>query len=408
MAEEGRTGAQAALDLLANPEKFLSVMQLGLTFTGLALGWAGEETLQEYLYTNFQIVVPAAWRGVLSAACFGVAFLIVSYLHIVFGEVVPKNLAIDKADRIAILLAPPISFFARLTRPFVNIIERSAAALSRALGLRGDSHGASHTPEELKFIIAAARKQGYLDQFEEDALQRLLELRDFAARQIMTPRNAMVAAPVEAPLDDLLRIFHENKYSRIPIYERSPEHVIGIVYAKDLLDVWQQRRINRDKNLPSPRFELRRLLRKGPVVPETKPLTQLIDTFRHSRSHMALVVDEFGSVTGLLTLEDVLEQVFGEIEDEHDVKLPPLPVDWEELELEGTTSIRDLETRYLIEVPANAGFETLAGFMLFRLGAIPEVGDTVVEGQLRFEVSAMDRNRIVLVKVEKVQPVAEN
>jgi CBS domain containing-hemolysin-like protein len=123
---------------------------------------------------------------------------------------------------------------------------------------------------------------------------------------------------------------------------------------------------------------------------------------------MALVVDEFGSVTGLLTLEDVLEQVFGEIEDEHDVKLPPLPVDWEELELEGTTSIRDLETRYLIEVPANAGFETLAGFMLFRLGAIPEVGDTVVEGQLRFEVSAMDRNRIVLVKVEKVQPVAEN
>ncbi|MFN7921730.1 MAG: hemolysin family protein [Bryobacteraceae bacterium] len=408
MADEGNSGAKAALDLLANPEKFLSVMQLGLTCAGLGLGWAGEETLKEFLFHILHFQVPEPWHGVLAGICFAVAFVIVSYLHIVFGEVVPKNLAIEKADRIAVLLAPPILFFAHVAGPFVNVIERSAAAISRVLGLRGDSHAAGHSAEELKFIISAAHKHAQLESFEEGSLLRILELRDLATREIMTPRNSVVSAPADSSLDDLLRLFHENKYSRLPIYERGKEHLVGIVYAKDLLDVWQQRRYSRENRLPSPRFELKRLLRQPPVVPETKPVTQLIDMFRHSGSHMAFVVDEFGSVTGVVTLEDSLEQVFGEIEDEHDVKLPPLPLDWDELDLEGSTTIRDLEKHYLIELPTNAGFETLAGFILFRLGVIPKTGDRVVEGMLAFEVAEMDRNRIVRVRVVRAEPVAEN
>ncbi len=402
LAGEGQAGAQAALNLLANPERLLSVVQLGLTFAGLGLGIAGEQSVERLLDSLFEGKIAESMLTWVHAATATVAFLIDSYTHVVISEVVPKNLALDSADRLAVLVAPALLVFYRAAGPFVSVIERSAAWVTHKLGLKGGAEGNSHSVEELKFMVSASRRHGLIDQFEEDAVQRLLDLRDLSAREIMVPRNSFAAANVEAGLDDLLEIFHDAKYSRIPVYERSPDNVIGIVYAKDLLDVWQRRRITKERRKPAPVFDLRRLLRTPPVVPETKPVVQLIDTFRHSRAHMALVVDEFGSVTGLLTLEDVLEQVFGEIEDEHDVKLPPLPVSWEELELEGGTSIRDLETDYGIEVPSNAGFETLAGFILFRLGAIPAEGDAVDEAGLRFTVAHMERNRIDRVKVERI------
>lgn len=401
MAEDGVTGAQTALQLLSNPERLLSVVQVGVTLASLGLGWAGEDSVQAALTGIFKPWVTEATAWWIDHFSLFLAFLLISYVHVVVGEVLPKNLSIEKADGMAALVAPPLLIFYRAAGPFVSVIERSAAWLSRMIGLKGNGNAATHTAEEIKFIVTSARRHGQLEQFEEDSVLRLLELRELSARQIMTPRHAISAAPIEASLDDLLQIFHESKYSRIPVYERSPEHMVGMVYAKDLLDVWQQRRRSNELRRPAPRWDTRRVLRQPPVVPESKPVSQLIDTFRHSSIHMAFVVDEFGSVTGLITLEDVLEQVFGEIEDEHDVKLPPLPLDWETLELEGSTTIRDLHTHYQIDVPAHAGFETLAGFLLFKLGVIPREGAMVEEGGLRFTVAEMERKRIVKVRVEK-------
>lgn len=403
LADEGHAGAQAAISLLDNPERLLSVVQLGLTFAGLGMGIAGEQSVEHLLDRIIEPYVGEGVKAVAHGAVAGLAFLIVSYLHVVIGEVVPKNLAIEKADRLAVLVAPALLVFYRIAGPFVTVIERSAAWMSHKLGLRGGGEGSSmHSVEELKFMVGASRRHGIIDQFEEDAVQRLLDLRELSAREIMVPRNGIAAAPIESSLDDLLRLFHEAKYSRLPIYERNADNIIGLVYAKDLLDVWQQRRTANKRRKPVPSFDLRRLLRQPPVVPETKPVVQLIDTFRHSRAHMALVVDEFGSVTGLLTLEDVLEQVFGEIDDEHDVRLAPLPVTWDKLELDGATSIRDLETDYQIEVPAGDGFETLAGYLLFRLGRIPDSGEAVEENGFRFTVMKRERNRIDTVGVERV------
>jgi putative hemolysin len=212
-----------------------------------------------------------------------------------------------------------------------------------------------------------------------------------------------VSVPITAALDEVLQVFQVNKYSRIPVYERDPENIHGLVYAKDLLEMWQQRRAANEQRRPSPPFELRRFLRKPLVVPESKPVSQLLDEFRHSHSHMALVVDEFGTVVGLVTLEDVMEQIFGEIEDEHDLRPPPLPVIWDNLELDGTTTIRDLETQYGIKLPSQAGFETLAGFLLYRLGVIPSDGDRVDQDGLRFTVLSMERNRVAKVLVENLQ-----
>ncbi|MEZ5356366.1 MAG: hemolysin family protein [Bryobacteraceae bacterium] len=401
LAESGNRGAQTALGLMSNPEQMLSTVQLGTTLTSLGLGWAGEETLHEYLFGLIRPWIGPQLESILGACAAGVAFLMITYLHVVLGEVVPKNLGIEKADRLAVLVAPPLLVFSRVASPFVHVLERSAEIVSRRIGVKGGGAAASHSPEEIKFIVSASRKYGHLGSFEEDAVLRLLELHELNAREIMTPRSAMAGASIESSLDDLLRIFHENKYSRIPIYEGTMDRVVGIVYAKDVLDVWQQRRMARERRRPVPQFDIRRILRQPVVVPETKPLTQLIDTFRHSRSHLALVVDEFGTVAGLLTLEDVLEQIFGEIEDEHDVRLPPLPVVWDSLEIDGSTPIRDLETHYQIELPTDAGFETLAGFLLFRLGRIPEENEMVDEGDLRFTILEVERNRIARVKVEK-------
>ncbi len=401
LAEQGQAGAQSALSLLANPGRLLSVTQIGITLASLGLGWAGEDTLYHVLRNILEPLRLHASAVLLHGVAFAIAFLIISYAHVIIGEVVPKNLAIEKADRVAVLAAPVLLVFYRLSQPFVVVIERSSALILRILGLGTGHVSGGHTPEELKYVIQSSRHEGHLQQFEEDAIQRLIELADYSAREIMTPRHSIVSLPVDATLEEVLGVMAEHKFTRVPVYEDRPEQIIGIVHYKDLMRVWDERHFAHDRRAARP-FRLRRFVRKPPVVPETKPLNQLIDEFRTSHAHMALVVDEFGTVTGLVTLEDVLEQVFGDIGDEHDM-VRPTPSDQEKLlQLEGGTTIRDLETRYNLVLPGEAGFETLAGFLLFQLGHIPKVKDSIEYGGRRFTITNMDRNRIATVSIEKL------
>jgi CBS domain containing-hemolysin-like protein len=407
MAAEGVSGAQTALDLLANPERLLSGMQVGVTLSSLGLGWAGEGSMFALLDALLSPIAPAGYEPILHGVSFAISFLMISFLHVVLGEVVPKNLAIEKADRLATLTAPALVVVLKMVSPFATLIERAASAVSSAIGLSGHSAAATHNAEEIKYIVSSSHKHGHIGEFEGDSIQKLLMLGDITAREIMVPRGAFVAVPADADLDHLLKLYAENKYSRMLVYENAREHVIGFVSAKDLIEVWNQRRTAIARRANSPPFDLRRLLRQPLVVPETKPLSQLIDTFRHSHSHLALVVDEFGSVAGMLTLEDVLEQIFGEIEDEHDSRLAPCPVEWTSVELDGTTNILDLEDLYGIEVPSNAGFETLAGFLLFRFGEIPPEGASVDHELYRFTVTGTERNRITKVLVTRLSPPEE-
>ncbi len=407
LAEQGQAGAQSALNLLANPGRLLSVTQFGVTLASLGLGWAGEDTLYRLLrdaLSSFPFkVAPVLLHGV----AFALAFLLISYAHVIFGEVVPKNLAIEKADRVAVMAAPVLLIFYRISQPLVIVIERSAALALRLLGLSERKGRRGHSPEELKFIVQSSRREGHLQQFEQDAIQRLIELSDYYAREIMTPRHNVISLPVDADLDQVLSVMSTHKYTRLPVYEDRPEQIIGIVHYKDLIRVWDERRFAHERRRAARPFRLRRFVRKPLVVPETKPLNQLIDEFRKRHTHMALVVDEFGTVTGLVTLEDVLEQVFGDIGDEHDA-IRPEPSNHEEvLELEGNTTIRDLETRYNVMLPGEAGFETLAGFLLFQFGYIPKENEFIEYGGRRFTIRHMDRNRIATVTVEKLDPKAQ-
>ncbi|HSW50882.1 MAG TPA: hemolysin family protein [Bryobacteraceae bacterium] len=397
LAKEGGVGPQAAMSLLANPGRLLSVVQVGVTLASLALGWAGQEKVYGLLVGLFQPVIPPSAEGALRVVSFVTGFLLITFLHVVIGEVVPKNLAIEKADQLALLVAPPLLVFYKAVGPFVWIIERSAAVLSRWIGLRGEPRGGGHSAEELKMIVSSARGAGDLPRFGEDVIHRVLDLEDVSVREIMVPRNGIVSISVDSAPEEIARTFREHQYSRVPVWEGGPEHIIGILHSKDL-----------PRFLEAPgtalKSSLRSLLRKLPVVPETKPVSQMVDEFRRSRVHMALVVDEFGTIVGIVTFEDVLEQIFGEIEDEQDLARQPAPAEAAVLAVDGTTTILDLETQYGIVLPGGADFETLAGFLLSRLGHIPQPGERVEEEGRRYTALEMDRNRIARVLVEKMPP----
>ncbi len=407
LAEGGHAGAQSALNLLANPGRLLSVTQFGVTLASLGLGWAGEDTMYQLLRGLLDSLHLPISPVLLHGFGFGLAFLLISYAHVIIGEVVPKNLALEKADRMAVLAAPALLVFYRLSQPFVVAIERSAALILRALSLSPEHAHGGHTPEELKYIIESSRHEGHLEKFQQDAIQHLIDLSDYSAREVMTPRPEIVSLPVDADLELVFSTLAEHKFARIPVYEDRPEAIIGIVHYKDLMRVLDERRFVHERRRTARPFRLRRFIRKPLVVPETKPLNQLVDEFRKKHTRMALVVDEFGTVTGLITLEDVLEQIFGDIGDEHDVVRPQPSYQERVLPLEGSTTIRELETRYNITLPGEAGFETLAGFLLYQIGHIPKVGASVVYGNRRFTITHMERNRIATVLVEKLDPAEQ-
>jgi putative hemolysin len=406
LAEEGQAGARIALQLLANPEKLLSMTQVGVTLASLALGWAGEDTLYTVVAglfdPVFHIAMPQLMVRLLHGLCFFIAFLAMTYCHVVIGEVLPKNLAINKADRLAVVVAPALMVFTRLAGPFVGFIEQSAATLSRALGLRKKTHSGGHSTEELRLIVSSSRGSGHLPETQEDMIHRILDFNELSVREIMVPRSQIVAIASNATLDEVLRTMREQQHSRLPVYKDKPEQIIGILYFKDMLHLWQDRRVALRLGRVPPPFDMQRLVRKFFAVPETKPLIQMLEEFRQGKFHMALVVDEFGTISGLLTVEDVLEQIVGEIEDEFDDTPALIPPEGTDMVIDGTTKIRDFENLFEVELPADAGFETVAGFILYRLGHIPNQGEAVEYEGRRFTVEEVERNRITKVKVERI------
>jgi CBS domain containing-hemolysin-like protein len=403
LADRGNVGASSALALLERPERLLSTVQVGVTLASLGAGWAGEQSVYALLLAIFQPILPPEYLPALRAVSFVISFLVLTYLMVVLGEVVPKNLGIKNAERLATSVAPFLLVFQRISNPFVYVLERSSAKVSRMLGMGSGNQATAHSVEELKLIASSVRASGRMSEFEETTMDHVLDLPHISVREVMVSRNDITSLSVEASLDHVVRTFTETLYTRLPVYEGDPEHIIGILHLKDVLPLWHRSRTARRLNQAPPPFRLRAVLRRHLIVPESKPLNQMVDEFRNHRAHMALVVNEWGTIVGLVTLEDVFEQIFGEIEDEHDVRHPRPALQSPVLELEGTFMIRDLETQFSIELPTNAGFETLAGYLLFRLGRIPKAGESVTDETRRFTILEMDHNRIARVRIERLE-----
>ena len=398
-----RPGARAVRRLQENIEDFLPAVQLGVTLCSLALGWIGEPVVAT-LFEHWMVDLPHA-RLYSHLIAVTVAFALITYLHVLLGELVPKSLALRKAEDLAVAVAGPMDFFIRLTRPAVRLMRYSAGMVLHLFRAEMMQEGAVHSPEELKLIASAARRMGNLPPFQEAVIHRAVELNQVPTREIMTPRQRIFSLPTDMLIEDANARVVEEQHSRVPVYDpaHGPEHVVGVVYSKDLARLMHFRMTAQTRFARAPFSELRlgQVMHDVLVVPETKPVLDLLTEFQQRRRHIAIVVDEYGSTVGLVTVEDAIEQIIGEVEDEFDIgPRTALHTATGAVVLDGGVNLRDLETQMNWRLPRDGGVETLAGFLLTRLGKIPSGGETVDYMGRRFTVLEMSGLRISKVRVE--------
>lgn len=408
LAEEGDPRARVVEVLLREISRAVSGVQVGVTLASLALGFLGEATVAHVVESIFAGIGERMGPLLLHGFSLVVAFLVLTYLSVVLGELVPKTVSLERAERVALLVARPFSLFLRVFNPAIAALEVSAQRIARAMGATGAGlHGRVHSPEELQILVEQSREQGLLEAGEEKFIQRAIELDTVQVREIMVPRQDVHALPIESSMEDVLRMFAVTQRSRLPVYEGTLNHAAGFLHVKDILWVLLDRQRRREEGLPLHDFHLRFLLHPLVIVPETKPAGDLLRELRTRRTGMALVVDEFGTILGLVTLEDLLEQIVGEIHDEFDVVEKPLELADGAMVVDGAVKMRDLETQYGMELPEDPAYETLGGFVLARLGFIPQGGESFEMEGLRFTVLEVDRRRVARVKIQRLPGVVK-
>jgi len=405
LIESRRIGARIVQKLHRNLDEVVNGVQLGITVVSLTLGWVGEPLLA-HMVEELLGQVPHA-NIYAHGIAIGIAFVLITCLHVILGELVPKSLALQRGEQVALAVAGPMEVFLTLTRPFIFGMSAAAGFVLRIFGSRKVRQGPVHSPDELKLIVTASRQFGQIPPFQEEMIHHALELESITVREVMVPRPDIFSLPGDLSLDEALARVVEEQHSRIPVYDpqRGPEHIIGVLYSKDLMR-WTRLRLSQPIAARISAVRISQIMHDVLVVPETKVLTELLEEFKDRKRHLAVVVDEFGSTAGVITVEDILEQLVGEIEDEFDAPPPEQPALPGKLALvlEGSFGIRDLESQYQLSLPRDSGFETLAGFVLARLQKIPRVGDSFDYEGHRFSVEEMEGHRIAKVQIEKLQP----
>jgi putative hemolysin len=409
LVARGNAQAKIVEHLLGDLHRVVSGVQVGITLTSLAIGALGEMTLANAV----QSVMPAEGSVrmliVIHGIALAIAFLFLSAIHVVFGELVPKTISLARAERIALLVARPFRWFLNTFRWAIDLLDGVSGMVVKALGVVAPSgHGVAHSTEELQIQIQQARERGLLAPGEEKFILSAIELSQLQVREIMVSRPDMHTLPVEASLDEVMRTFATTQRSRIPVYRGGIDHILGFVHIKDMMWVQLDRERRLEDNLPpGPPFDLRRILREILIVPETKPASELLGELRARHVGMAMVVDEFGSILGLVTKEDLLEQLVGEIHDEFDVVERPLTLADGAVVFDAALNVRDLDTQYNITLPEDPAYATVGGFVMDQLGFIPRGGESFEFGDHRFTVVEMDGRRVARVKIQRLRPKSE-
>ena len=407
LVQEGDSRAKIVESLLSDLGRVVSGVQVGLTIASLSLGYLGEVTLVSILQPFVKDVTPP-WATIAEhSAAIIIVFGLLTILQVVFGELVPKALSLARAERVALLVARPFYWFVHTFRWAIDFLDGFSEKVVGALGiLSPQSHTLVRSIEELQVMIQQVRDLGLLPASEAKFIQNAMELSQVQVREIMVPRPDIHALPVDASMDETMQVFATTQRSRIPVYEGSLDHVLGFVHLKDVMWALLDRS-RAQEGEPAPDFHLTNFLREVVIVPETKPASELLRELLARRMGLAMIVDEFGSILGLATLEDILEQMIGEIHDEFDVVERPLTLPDGSMIFDAAVNVRDLETQYGIAIPEDASYSTVAGFVLAHLGFIPRGGESFEEGGYRFTVMEMDRRRVSRVKIKRLQPPSE-
>jgi putative hemolysin len=388
MRKRGRRGAGVALRLMDEPTRFISTVQIGITVFSILLGAVGEPLLSHFFD-------PLGRTG-----SFLLAFALLSYLGLVLGEVVPKAIALQRAEQIAAVLAPPVDVFQRLMHPAVVVVQGSGKLILRLFRMRSAPVGVFvHSEEELRSLLAEAEEGGVIEEAEEEMIYKVFDFADKEAHDVMVPRPEVIGVSVDLPPHECLAAIIDSPFTRYPAYRGSLDEIVGILHVRDLFSALYANGIDN--------VSIETILRPAQFVPETKDLGPLLTEFRRTNQHLAIVVDEYGSTQGIVTLEDLLEQIVGEIEDEYDMPDDSVQhVDDHTVRVDGTFPIDDFNERFQRELPQD-DYHTLAGFVFGELGRAPETGDEVVWDGLRFQVIETDGPRIELLEIEFLEEPEE-
>jgi CBS domain containing-hemolysin-like protein len=392
MTRSGDRLARLALKGTSILPRLLSASQLGITLASLGLGALTEETLADYFaewFEHLPFAVELAVRVGLGSA---LAIMFVTYFHVVFGELAPRSVALTHPEKVARLLVPPLFVFEWVMRPFTSVLNKSSELVLRAFGQKAQPlEEALHSPEELRILVEQSEESGVLETTDATLLEGVFEFSEKNAREVMTPRTDIDALSIDATLDETLTLVEESGRSRYPVFEETIDNVVGLVLAKDLIPVLRK---------PPKDFALASIMRPVHVVPGTREVEEVLADFKRLKEHMAVVLDEYGGTAGIVTMEDLLEEIVGEILDEYDE--PPEHPEREGADLvvlPGSTNIGELNERFGLAVP-DENYTTIGGFVFGALGRLPVVGDRVVAGGAVFTVREMDGRRIESLAVD--------
>jgi len=396
-ASEGDRGARIVRTALADLDRYISATQLGITLASLALGWYGEESLAsliDWMLTGVGLSAPT--KVVHGSSALIVAFIIITFLHIVLGELAPKSIALVAPEPVSRWITPPLAIFVRLTSPVVWVLNGAASLVLRPFGVHAPSDARHvHSPEELRLLVMQSRAHGALDETDTAMLAGVFDFHAKRVRDVMRPRTEIVAVALDADEQGIWRVMREERYSRYPVYEETLDDVVGVLLAKD---VWLK-----DPALP---FSVATLMRKPLYVPDNRPAERVLDDLRRTRAHMAVVLDEYGGTAGIVTLEDLVEEVIGDINDEYDLATRSAIEMEGVLELTGSMSLVDVRSDYQIPIP-DGDWTTLGGYTFATLGRLPRVGDRAPFPGGELEIVAMNGRRVAAVRVLRREAKAD-
>jgi putative hemolysin len=379
-----------------DPGRFLATTQLGIAVVGLGLGWLAEPVVAGLIEPSLNLL-PIRWHpGVAFGVSASLAFALTTFLLVVVGELTPKAIALQDPERTARLVVRPVLAAASLLRPIIWLLNSTGLLLARLLGVRAPSKkDLAHSVEELKMLVSASAESGVVRDDEEEMVHAVLDFGDTPVRQVMVPRTEVIALPAEASLESILQTLTAQPVTKLPVYEADLDHVIGVVHLQDVLPA--RRRSNASS------LTARDLMRETLFVPDTVRISNLLRRFRSRRQHLAIVLDEYGGTAGLVTLEDLLEEIVGEVRDPFDDEAEIQPLQDGTVLIDGLTPIEELNTRFELALH-DPHYDTIAGFILGRLGRMARVGDTITAEGTRLRVESMDGLRIARVSMGPQPP----
>jgi putative hemolysin len=392
MSESGKRNAKIFLKLKEQPDRFLATIQIGITGVNVLASAVGGATAVKVITPTLKMVPVKVISVGAEPIAIALVVVVITYFSVIFGELVPKSIALMHPEHIGLWTARTIDSFSKITSIFVKILTFSTSVVLKPFGRKTFTERAYITEEEVKMLIKEGGKHGVFEPTEEKILQSVFEFTDMSAKEVMVPDTQMVAIQIDKSSKEIFSLIEEEQFSRYPVFGKELNDIRGILYAKDFLTLLAK----------TGQVDVRKMIKSPFFIPETMKVSLLLKEMQKRRIHMALVVDEYGGISGLVTIEDLLEEIVGEIRDEHDVESPVILLTDGTMLIDASISLRDLKEDYQIILPESTEYETLGGFLMTTLQKIPKVGDKVETEGKRINIVEMVGQRISKVKLERM------